>query len=220
MSVGRWGNLRTVRERGRRLGKNPEPWTGARAWEMVGPLRSTVPVLLSFASTCAGCELASPPFKVRAVRRSENKWTGDVFLTKWAPGANLTISFADSSWVHHANHANVTRRFPGHVSLTLHETGPEDGAGRVMVRCHGSRAVVPTRVCANTFRAHEQVDVCTLRSRTGPLRGHQDGDSKRRVVRQAGYANARCRQRRRRIAAIVRCPRPHDVLTAFPYSIS
>ena len=107
-------------------------------------------LLLICASPLEACELAEPPFKVRAIRRSDNKWTGDAFLKKWASGANLTLSWTESVRVLHANHANVTLRTATSVSFTLHEAGPDDGEGRVMVHVQGSHSA-RTRHCISAL---------------------------------------------------------------------
>ena len=77
------------------------------------------------------CALADPPFRVRAVRKREGIWTADVFLrSTWLPGANVSLRWSSVApptastrgLVHHANHANITKRYTDGVDFTLHET--------------------------------------------------------------------------------------------------
>ena len=101
------------------------------------------------------CALADPPFRVRAVRKREGIWTADVFLrSTWLPGANVSLRWSSVApptastrgLVHHANHANITKRYTDGVDFTLHETGPADGTPRVMVHLHGVTPTVPRAV--------------------------------------------------------------------------
>ena len=48
-------------------------------------------------------EQAEAPFRVRAVRTKESHWTADLFLRKWVPGAQLSLTWHSAVHVLQAN---------------------------------------------------------------------------------------------------------------------
>jgi len=90
---------------------------------------------LTDSSRSSWCPLAIPPFRIRAIRRSQNAWTGDVYLTEWTPGANVTLTWSSPMRLTRANHANLSFVGSRSASFVLQASGPDDGSGRVMCDC-------------------------------------------------------------------------------------
>jgi hypothetical protein len=111
-------------------------------------VESIVASALSDSSTW--CPLAIPPFRIRAIRRAQGVWTGDVYLAQWTPGANITLTWSSPMRLIRANHANLSSVGSHSASFVLQASGPADGSGRVM--CAAS-CLVPAALARNPTRA-------------------------------------------------------------------
>ena len=98
-----------------------------------------VALLLACLAACVQAHscamLAKVPFRVRAVREHDNRWTADIFFTYWAPGLTFSLNWAHATNLLQANHADVREMRVHGANLRLQETGPDDGEPRVMI--HG-----------------------------------------------------------------------------------
>mmetsp|Transcript_4087 Transcript_4087/g.6772 ORF Transcript_4087/g.6772 Transcript_4087/m.6772 type:complete len:267 (-) Transcript_4087:195-995(-) len=134
----------------------------------------STPVLLYMLATGAtgalgarACELLDPdePFAVRAVHTHDDKWTGDIFFTRWPAGSVLELRWPKATTVLQVNHCDVLELFPIGVRVAVQDTGPDDGAFRVMIHVQGQQPSTPAITC---YTASPPGCRRRLRARTQP----------------------------------------------------
>ena len=86
------------------------------------------------------------PFRVRAVQKKENKWTGDLFLRHWQPGAQISLTWHSTVHVMQVNHADTLELRAHGITIALQASGPDDGELRVMFHISGTGAIAPSTV--------------------------------------------------------------------------
>lgn len=100
------------------------------------------------------CPILRDPdgFRPRGVRKQDDEWTADIFLTTWVPDAIITIVWPGPRDLISANHADVREIADTSATIALQKTGPDNvmggpSANNIMLHVRGTHSVTPQILC-------------------------------------------------------------------------